>query len=53
MTEDEKVKSAIFTDFILSIEIIVLALSTVLESSLPIQIIVVSIVALLATFGVY
>ncbi len=53
MNEDEKVKSAIFTDFILSIEIIILALSTVLDESLSIQIIVVSIVALAATFWVY
>ena len=53
MTEDEKVKSAIFTDFILSIEIIVLALSTVLDSSLLLQIIVVSIVSIVAIFWVY
>ena len=51
--EDAKVKSAITTDFILSVEIIILALSTVLEKSLAIQIIVVSIVALVATFFVY
>lgn len=53
MTEEQKVKSAIFTDFILSIEIIMVALSTVLEQSLLIQIIIVSIVAILATFFVY
>jgi predicted DNA repair protein MutK len=53
MWEEEKVKSAIFTDFILSIEIIILALSTVLEKSLTIQIIVVSIVAIIATVWVY
>jgi len=51
--EAQKVKSAILTDFILSIEIIVIALNTVLEQSLPIQIIVVSFVAFLATVGVY
>jgi len=51
--EVKKVKSAILTDFILSIEIIVIALGTVLEKSLPIQILVVSFVALLATVGVY
>ena len=51
--EDTKVKSAIQTDFILSIEIIIMALGTVLEKSLPIQIIVVSVVAVLATVGVY
>ncbi len=53
MNEDEKIKSAITTDFILSIEIIIIALSTVLEYSLVIQIIVVTIVALVATFWVY
>lgn len=51
--ERKKVKSAIVTDFILSVEIIVIALGTVVEKSLPIQIVVVSIVALLATVGVY
>lgn len=51
--EDKKVKSAILTDFILSIEIIIIAMSTVIEQSLTIQIIVVSFVALLATVGVY
>jgi len=51
--EKKKIKSAILTDFILSIEIIVIALGTVLEKSLPIQVIVVSFVALLATVGVY
>ena len=53
MTEQQKIKSAVFTDFILSIEIIMMALSTVLNFSLTIQIIVVTIVALLATFWVY
>lgn len=53
MTESEKVKSAIFTDFILSIEIIILALSTVLDKSLTMQIIVTSIVAIIATVWVY
>lgn len=51
--EDKKVKSAILTDFILSIEIIIIAMSTVIEQSLTIQIIVVSFVAMLATVGVY
>ena len=53
MWEKEKIKSAIFTDFILSIEIIILALSTVLGKSLSLQIIVVTIVAIVATFLVY
>ncbi len=51
--EKKKVKSAILTDFILSIEIIIIALGTVIEQSLMIQIIVVSLIALLATIGVY
>ena len=51
--EAKKVKSAILTDFILSIEIIVIALGTVLGEPLVLQIIVVSFVALLATIGVY
>ena len=51
--EKKKVKSAILTDFILSIEIIIIALGTVMEQSLVIQIIVVSFIALLATIGVY
>src|SRR5690606_11272547 len=51
--ERAKIKSAVTTDFILSVEIIIIALGTVLERELPIQIITVSIVALLATIGVY
>lgn len=51
--EKKKVKSAILVDFILSIEIIIIALSTVVEKDLLTQIIVVSLVALLATVGVY
>jgi uncharacterized protein len=51
--ESQKVKGAIRTDFILSIEIIIIALGTVLEQTLPIQIIAVSVVAILATIGVY
>ncbi len=51
--EKAKIKSAIATDFILSIEIVIIALGTVLEQSLMIQIITVSAVALLATIGVY
>lgn len=48
-----KIKGAVRTDFILSIEIIVIALETVIAESLPLQIIVVSAIALLATVGVY
>jgi len=51
--EKAKVKSAVTTDFILSVEIVIIALGTVLEDSLMIQIITVSIVAMLATIGVY
>ncbi len=51
--EKSKIKSAIFTDFILSIEIVIIALGTVLDQPLQKQIIVVSIVAIIATVGVY
>ena len=51
--EKEKIKSAIVTDFILSVEIVIIALGTVLEKSIGTQIMVVSIIALLATVGVY
>ncbi|WP_418263310.1 DUF808 domain-containing protein [Flavobacterium faecale] len=51
--EKSKIKSAILTDFILSIEIIIIALGTVLEKSITTQIIVTSFIALLATVGVY
>lgn len=51
--EKAKVKSAIVVDFILSLEIIIIALSTVVEKELSVQISVVSIVAILATVGVY
>ena len=51
--ENTKIKDAIRTDFILSIEIIVITLSTVIDQTLTMQIIVVSLIALLATVGVY
>lgn len=51
--EKSKIKSAIFTDFILSVEIVIIALGTVLEKPILFQILVVSIVALIATVGVY
>ena len=47
------IKSAIFTDFILSIEIVIIALGTVLEKPILFQVLVVSIVSLIATVGVY
>ncbi|WMI69870.1 DUF808 domain-containing protein [Mangrovimonas sp. YM274] len=51
--EQKKVKSAILTDFILSIEIVIIALGNVMESELMVQIAVVSVVAIIATVGVY
>ncbi len=51
--EKAKIKSAVTTDFILSVEIVIIALGTVLDRSLTIQILTVSVVALLATVGVY
>lgn len=51
--EASKIKSAVRTDFILSIEIVVIALSTVMAYSFMIQVAVVSIIAVLATVGVY
>jgi hypothetical protein len=51
--EKEKIKSAIFTDFILSIEIIVIALETVINEPFAIQVVSTAFVAVLATFGVY
>ncbi len=51
--EKIKVKSAITTDFILSVEIVIISMESVLEKSIPIQILTVSVVAILATIGVY
>ncbi|WP_318640522.1 DUF808 domain-containing protein [Flavobacterium ardleyense] len=51
--EQSKIKSAIVTDFILSVEIIIIAMSTVVNNTLTTQILVVSAIALLATVGVY
>lgn len=53
LAEKTKIKSAITTDFILSIEIVIIALSTVLDQNLTMQIITVSVVAIVATVGVY
>jgi predicted DNA repair protein MutK len=60
LTEDEllvvekaKIKSTIITDFILSLEIIMIALGTVTGKPIMEQIMVVSIVAIIATIGVY
>jgi predicted DNA repair protein MutK len=51
--EKGKIKSAIVTDFILSVEIVIIALSSVAQGPLLTQILVVSLIALLATVGVY
>jgi len=51
--EMRKIRSAILTDFILSIEIVIIALGAVAEKALSIQIPVVTMVAFLATIGVY
>ncbi len=51
--EKAKVRSAITTDFILSIEIVIIALGSVADESIAIQIVTVSVVAVLATIGVY
>lgn len=51
--EKKKIWAAIKTDFILSLEIVIIALSAVLDKSLAIQVMTVSIVALIATAGVY
>ncbi len=51
--EQDKIKGAIRTDFILSAEIIVIALGTVQSAPLLTQVLVVSTIALLMTVGVY
>ncbi len=51
--EKGKIKSAVITDFILSIEIIIIALSTVSDQPMAVQIGAVTFVAFVATVGVY
>ncbi|WP_113925451.1 DUF808 domain-containing protein [Cognataquiflexum aquatile] len=51
--EKVKIKSAITTDFILSVEIVIIALSTVIDKSLKVQILTLSVVSIIATVGVY
>lgn len=51
--EKSKIKSAIVTDFILSVEIVIIALGAVVGASIGSQIIVVSAIAVIATIGVY
>ncbi|SMC52043.1 DUF808 domain-containing protein [Moheibacter sediminis] len=51
--EKKKIRSAIITDFILSVEIVIISLGSVLQSELTTQILTVSVVAIIATIGVY
>jgi hypothetical protein len=51
--EQDKIKGAIRTDFILSAEIIVISLGTVKDASFMMQALVVSAIALVMTIGVY
>ncbi len=51
--EKEKIKSAIVTDFILSVEIVIIALGTVVEETIWLQIMVTTLIAIIATVGVY
>lgn len=51
--EQEKIKGAVRTDFILSAEIIVIALGVVAEAALTQRIMVLSLIAVLMTIGVY
>ena len=51
--EKARIRSAVLVDFILSVEIIIIALSQVVDADLIVQVLVVSIIALVATVGVY
>lgn len=51
--EQEKIKGAIRTDFILSAEIIVIAMGTVQQAAMAMQVAVISALAVLLTIGVY
>jgi predicted DNA repair protein MutK len=51
--ERQKIKGAIKTDFVLSIEIVFIALGTMIDQSINYQIVVLSFVAFLITLGVY
>jgi predicted DNA repair protein MutK len=51
--EKDKIKGAIRTDFVLSAEIIVIALGTVANELFSKQVTVVSLIAIIMTFGVY
>jgi predicted DNA repair protein MutK len=51
--EKERIRSAVLVDFILSVEIVVIALGEVMDADLEDQIAAVTAIALLATVGVY
>ncbi|MCG7585191.1 DUF808 domain-containing protein [Photobacterium sp. OFAV2-7] len=51
--EKQKIKGAVRTDFVLSAEIIVIALGTVQEVPIVTQVLVISLIAVLMTIGVY
>lgn len=53
MDEKTRIKGAVRTDFILSAEIIAITLGTVADQPLPTQVMVLSAIALIMTFGVY
>ena len=53
MSEKAKIKSAIITDFILSLEIVLIALASVQDLSFVSKVAVVSFIAIAATIGVY
>ena len=53
LSEKEKIKSAIKTDFILSLEIIIIALASVKDQPFVVQLISTIFVAILTTVGVY
>lgn len=51
--EKKRIKAAVLTDFILSVEIVIIALGSVVDAPLVNRILVVSFVAIIATIGVY
>jgi hypothetical protein len=51
--EKKKIKSAILTDFILSLEIIIISLSTVVDKTMTVRIMVLILIAIITTVGVY
>ena len=53
VNEKARIRSAVMVDFILSVEIIILALSASSDAGLWVQIISVGIIAMVATVGVY